>query len=418
MMILNPYKYPGNILSFIILALLFGTACKKKQDDPATPEKQALMTINFQGDFINPKLKAIVFVSDMAGNALADTTVTGNPSVVLYAKTAATPPYQVTIVKWEPDMHNFLVTMMTYQYVMPGEWTIYGKRRVSDGDVAISLKNIPPHTGPILYSGSGYSNHTFATSGTFQLYKSPDELYVRINTASGPMIKWTYGLSAGASLDVDLSSMDEAEKKTITLPVMAQDFNARIYGYHDTDYTSVLPVMTDEVLGDGTSVDKVVVSYPADAFISFQTRIEMIESWTSLLTYIFSSDGAIPETFVKTGAMITDIQTTGNKVGFKTTGSFTVTTATWTFLDAGNLAFEWTVYGPDTISSVTLPVLPGALTSMFPTLSPDSLHLRHFELTDHQGISSYPDYLHAIFNPASPGKGSHLQASGVKIRLD
>ena len=418
MKILNLYKYPGNFLLLIILALLFGTACKKKKDDPSTPDKQTLMTINFQGDFINPKLKAIVFVSDMAGIPLADTTITGNPSVVLYAKTVATPPYQVTIVKWEPDMHNFLVTMMTYQYVMPGEWTIHGKRRVSAGDVAISLKNIPPHTGPILYSGSGHSNHTFATSGTFPLYKSPDELYIRINTASGPMFKWTYGLSVGANIDVDLSSMDKAEKNTITLPFMAQDFNARVYGYHDTDYTSALPVMTDEVLGNGTSVDKVVVSYPADDFISFQTRLEMIESWTSLLTYSYTRDGTIPESFVKTGAEITDIQTTGNKVGFKTTGSFTVTAATWTFLDAGNLAFEWTVYGPDTISSVTLPALPGALTNMFPTLSLDSLHLKHIELTDHQDISSYPAYLHAIFNPASPGRGSHLQASGVKIRLD
>jgi hypothetical protein len=307
---------------------------------------------------------------------------------------------------------------MTYQYVMSGEWTIRGPRRVSAGDVAISLKNIPPHTGPILYSGSGHSNHTFATSGTFPLYKSPDELYVRINTASGPLFKWTFGLAPGASLDVDLSSMDEAEKNTITFPFMAQDFNARVYGYHDTDYTTALPVMTDEVLGDGTSVDKVVVSYPVDDFISFQTRIEMIESWTSLLTYFYTRDGAIPESFDKTGAMVTDIQTTGSKVGFKTTGSFTVTSATWTFLDAANLAFKWTICGPDTISSISLPELPGAMTTMFPTLSADSLRLRNIELTAFPGVPTYPAYIKAIFNPASPGRGNHLEASGVKIRLD
>jgi hypothetical protein len=412
------HKFPFLALFFAVFASVIIPGCSKKQDDPAVPGKQLLMTIRFTGDYINPKLKAIVFVSDMAGNPLADTTVSGNPTVSLFTSQAAAPPYQVTIVKWEPDMHNFLVTMNTYLYVMPGEWTIRGNRPVSSGNATYSLRNVPTHQGPILTACSGHSNLTFATSGTLPVFEPPDNLYVKLNTAQGPLYKWAAGLVAGAGLDIDLALMDAASEHTISFPVPALDFIARLQGFHDTDHTADLPVLTDEILGDGTARDKVVVSYPPSSFASFQTYVEMIENWTSGITYFYTKSGAIPNAFAKTSAMVSGIEASGSRVSFSATGSFTLTSAQWFFLDAANLAFEWTVHGPDTITAMTVPGLPEAMTAMFPSLSPDSLHLGHLELTGYPAAASYPAYLKLMFDPAHPGRGSYLEASGVRVAVN
>ncbi len=412
------YSSPFFLFIFIAIVAMVNLSCKKKQDDPAVPQKQLLMTINFTRDYINPKLKAIVFISDVAGNPLADTMVAGNLKLLLYSKKTAMPPYQVTIVKWEPDMHNFLVTMNTWVYVMPGEWALQGNRLISTGDASFSLKNIPTHQGPVLSSNSGHANLSFATTGVHPVYKSPDDLFVKINTATGPLYKWTTGMVAGAQMEVDLATMDTATRQIITFPMPAQDFNARVYGYHDTDYTADLPVMTDEVLGDGIAKDNITVSYPQASFVSFHTYMEFIESWTSASTYTYSKYGTIPASFVKTGAGITHIQPDGSTVRFMTTGSHTITTAKWDFLDAANLAFDWTVYGPDTVTSFVLPVLPHAMTVMFPGFSLDSLHLRQFELTGYPAVNTYPAYLDAIFNPLHPGKLDRLEASSVKVNVN
>lgn len=401
-----------------VLFILTSSSCKKKQDDPVVPDKQLLMTINFTNDFINPKLGAIVFISDKSGNPLADTAITGNQSVLLYTEKIASPPYQVSIVKWEPDMHNFMVTIHTYTHVMPGEWTIRGNRLLSEGDATYSLKNIPPHSDLILYASSGYANLTFATTGNQPVYKSPDSLYVKINTAQGPMYKWEGGLVAGANLEIDLSVMYAATTHTISLPVMAQDFSARVSGYPDSTSSIDRPVATDVVLGDGTARDRIVVSHPPSAFVSFHTYLELIEHWDSAKSYTFSKYGSIPENFVKTDAAISGIQSSLHKVRFSTSGSFTVTSAEWQFQDAANLAFVWTAFGPDTLTSIILPTLPKAMTFMFPTLLLDSLKLRQFELIAYPASPAYPAYLNAVFDPEHPGKGNYMESSSVRFPLD
>ena len=402
----------------IVFLLLISISCKKKQDDTPVPDKQVLMTINFTNNFINPKLGAIVFVSDAAGNSLADTSVTGNPRLVLSTSKTSTPPYQVTIATWDPDMHNFLVTINTYTHVLPSEWTFRGNRLVSTGDASYSLTNVPQHSDLILYSSSGYSNLTFADAGSLPVYKSPDSLYIKLNGAAGPMYKWKSGLAAGASLEIDLTTMQAAETRTISLPVTAQDFLARVSGYNDTSNYSALMVTTDEVLGDGTAKDKIVVSYPPSAFANFHTYLELVQNWDSASTYTYSKFGPIPGEFVKTGAVISGIHPSAGSVRFSVSGSYTETKATWHFQDADYLAFAWTVHGPDTVTLMTLPALPKSMSAMFPTLSLDSMQLTQMEQSWYPAATSYRSYLDVLFDPLHPGKGSYLEASSVRIMVE
>ncbi|MDP1622268.1 MAG: hypothetical protein Q8M08_08005 [Bacteroidales bacterium] len=399
----------------VIISLI---SCKKSVEEPAQ-NKQWLMTINFTDDFINPKLKAIIFISDRNGNTLIDTLISGNPRLVLHTVKNVLPPFQVTVVKWEPDMHNFLVTINTYREVMPAEWTIKGTRLVSTGEAIVNLQNVPAHSGPILYSNLGHSNLTFSTTGSnHPVYKIPDDLYVRLNTASGPLFKWRYGLESGGVYNVDLTDMESAVTHTIHFPLPAQDFHVKVFGYRNTSEPNSLPLVTDELLGDGTKADSVRVSYPPSVFNSFRTSIEMIESWTSSSRFAYTVSGQIPDSFVKINATVSDIRDDGKSATFKTSGLYSVTTAKWKYQDLENLAFDWTVLGPDTLTTITLPSLPSTMKMMFPTLSTDSLRLYQVELIHYPVLTSWPEYLQIEFNPADPGKKSYLESSAVRTQFD
>jgi hypothetical protein len=392
-------------------------SCKKKKSTPEL-EKQWLLTLNLTNDFVNPKLGAIVFISDAKGNQVTDTLVSGNTRLVINTDQHVAVPFQVTIVKWEPDMHNFLVTINTYMNVTPAEWTIRGQRLVSSGDAVVNLLNVPVHSGPILYSGPGYSNLTFATTGnTIPLFNTPDDLYVKLNASSVPLFKWTSGIVPAGNYDIDLSSMGIALQHNISLPVPAQDFLVKVMGYRDTSNINSLPYLTDEQIGSGTKVDSINVSYPPSVFKSYHTYIQMIESWTSSSTYAYAKDGQVPDSFVRINASISADKIEGSRTSFTSSGQFTVTSAKWTFQDANKLAFEWTVSGPDTLTTISLPVIPPSMKSMFPTLSPDSLQLYQFELIHYPAIKSYPEYLAKSFNPADPGRKDKLESSSVRTQI-
>ncbi len=410
-------RFPASLLLFIA-TITVALSCKKTED-VIVEEKQWNMTLIFKDDYINPKLKAIVFISDADGKTLADTLISGNPRLFYNIKGTISLPLQISIVTWEPDMHNFLVTIHTYKNVYQNEWTLTGKRLSSAGDATVNLLNVPAHSGPVLYANSGHSNLTFATTEVkHPVYQSPDDLYIRLITIAGPMYKWYAGLVPGGLFDIDISLMQSALQHTISFPFPAQDFHAEVSGYQDTAALNPLPIITDEQLGDGIAVNAVNVSYPPAIFSCFQTNLEAIDSWTSPNSWNYRKYGPIPDAFIKTDAMVNFFNYSGSSTYFKTSGTFTVTSAKWTFQDSDKLAFEWIVSGSDTITSIKLPAFPPSMKSMFPTLSPDSLHLCQFELTHYPSADSYFKFLEKVFSPSNGGSDSKLEAASVVQRVD
>jgi hypothetical protein len=146
--------------------------------------------------------------------------------------------------------------------------------------------------------------------------------------------------------------------------------------------------------------------------------MELLQSWTSPLTYTYSKNGPIPDTFVKINAILNPIQTTGSSVSYTTSGIYTIARAKWNFQDAAKLAFDWNVSGSDTLTTISLPPLSPSMKKMFPTLSPDSLKLYQFELIHFPSIKSYADYLEKSFNPASPGKINTFESSAVRMQIN
>lgn len=399
------------LLLLMVLAILL-SACRK-ETQPYVPVKTTLMTLTFTGNYIHPQLKAIVFVSDRSGKTLADTMIAGNPTVSLTTTQTATPPFQVTVATWEPDMHNFSVTINTYTGIYPGTWVLRGHRPEPKGDVSVTLTDIPAHNGPILYAAAEFRNLTFQSSGIIPLFQQSSPLYIGLKTSGGPLYLWKESLSAGEATTVSLSNSLPALTSVIAIPFSAQDFTLTVDGYADTLASDGYPVTTDFQLGDGTAVNALTASYPPGRFQGFLTRIRAIESWASPVTYNYSSFGVIAPSFVRGDAAVTGINSRTGSVHFDHSGTYTLMQARWNFHDAAKLAFDWTMNGPDSTSTFVLPEISPVMREMFPTLAHDSLALYAFQQTRYPGLASYYEYLGRLFDPVKPGLPERLETVAV-----
>jgi len=395
-----------------VILLLLAASCSK--DNALPPVKEWLMTVNFSDDYINPQLQAIVFVSDRNGKPLADTLVSGNPTVRLYATAAFEPPVRVTIVRWEPDMHNFRVTLETFNEVFPSTWTLAGNRLVSAGDATVSLADIPGHTGPILYGLPGHTNLTFSGSGvTLPLFTPPSPLYVALNTPEGPMYRFTEPLTPGNHYEINMLELLPAATQNIRFSGPVVDFHLQVYGYADTVDRSSLPVVADEQLGDGTPVSEVRAAYPPGRYASCRTTMKAVESFVSPDALGCSFFGSIPSGFRKIGARVEQVTVAGITASIAASGAYTVSAATWQYGDTANLVFDWTIFGSDTATTLSLPGLPATVRKMFPTLAADSLRYFQTELTDYNGLSDYQAYLYRRFMKPGAGGMERVDRSSV-----
>lgn len=410
------------LLFLITGIMMILSGCKKTNDDPpAVPTP--LMTLDFTDDFVNPKLGAIVFISDMQGNLLADTGFTGNKKIVLFQVKGTQLPlsFMVTIARWEPDMHNFTITLQSWMYITPAEWRLKGNRRDTTGQITINLVNVPVHNGPVLYANRGFSNLTFSTTARINsLYETPDDLYVRVNTQNGPFYVWQNGVIPGGVYTVDMSTAVIAETKTIGFPGPAEYYEAVLSGYRQTDYETTLSTQADEILGDGLPAANVTLSYPPDVYEGFQTQLKYIENWSSNTTWQYQVTGLIPEVFKKTNASVLSAISFDQppELLLETSGNFTVANANWQFNAYNSQNFSWTLSGPDTVTVMKLPKLPPSMVKMFPVLSLDSLVLSHIELNEYYRYPSYLSFVSACFNPSAPLKPENMEVSSITVQYN
>jgi len=395
--------------------ILVSPACKKnKNDEPGS--KQTIMTINFTRDIINPLFGAIVFISDMQGRLVADTIFNGNGNLMIQVSHDFTIPdkFMVTIITPEMGQHKVFVKMNTYLYASTAEWTLSGNRADTLGHATISLTNLPPMTGPVLYSSSGFFNLTSdVISKPVILSKTPDNLYIMIHTQEGPRFKWFTGLNLNGDYLVDMGSTQIPEIASITLPSKAVFFESHVTGYPDGNWDSPIPYTCDIGFGDGTPVTSISVTYPPLIFSGFHTELMVQESWDSPATWYYHVDGDIPVTFKKINAAVNQMQATNGKLYLQTSGQFEVTSATWGFSGSNTPDFEWKIFGPDTISQIILPDLSQKFKLSYPELSIDSLSFQSVELMHFVQPISYYGFLDQILKSSHPDPIQRLETSSV-----
>ena len=244
----------------ILILLVAGLiSCKKEKNE--TPPLSPLFTLNFTEKFIPDQLPVIVFLSAPDGKIIIDTTCVSNGTYVLYPPAGKAIPenFMVTIVNAETFWHNFMVHINTYTNVAKGsEWTMRGTNPDTIGNAHITLENLPTLSGPILYSNSGYHNLTFdPIDRTLLLYKSPDDLYVKIQTPGGQLYSYANDFLQTGSYTLNMSNALHPESHIVSLPTQSENYEAELFGYKDANYDSPLPVLADEIISDGLATDSI-----------------------------------------------------------------------------------------------------------------------------------------------------------------
>jgi hypothetical protein len=407
--------------SFSILVLLLTglTSCRKEIND--TPPLSPILTLNFTEKFIPDQLPVIVFLSDPDGKTILDTTCVSNGTYVLYPTDGKEIPgkFMVTFVNAETFWHNFMVHINTYTNVAKGsEWTIQGTRPDTIGNAHVTLKNMPTLSGPILYSNSGYHNLTFdPLDRTLLLYKSPDDLYVKIQTPGGQLYKYLQDFLRTGSYTVTMSNALTPESHSVSFPMQAENYEAELFGYKDADYDSPVPVLADYLISDGFAADSIQLYYPPLIFSGFHSKFMLQETYSSDATWFYNTEGAIPDEFVKINAGILSMLPTTGRLKIQTSGTYDMVGAHWEFVDHTLLFYEWQVYAPDTTSTIILPEIAPAFKRMYPTISLDSLLFQYAEVTDLQNLASYNELISKLFDPAHPTQMDRYDASSLRKSL-
>lgn len=409
-------KFKPYLIVIATAILLSCLSCRKAKNDAVV--KVSLFTVTLTDNFIPDQYKAIVFVSGPDGKLLADTTCTANGTYNLCLKDGAVMPawVMVTIVNYETVMHELKIHMNTYTHVTPqSNWTIKGLNPDSTGHIITSLLNVPSPHGQILYSNSGYYNITFNPDlRTSMLYKSTDDLYVKVSYSTGDRFKIVSGVLPNGNYNIDMGDASLTESQSISFPFPVQNYEADVFGYKEQNFDSPIPTLADMVISDGNTVNTIKVSYPPSFFAGYNTQLMIQETYTSDVLYYYHTDGVIPGTFKKTDASILSMQPEKGSVKVQSTGTFEMITAHWEYISPALEFYDWQIYVPDTTQTVTLPAIAPAFSRLFNSLAIDSLNLVYTELTDFQTLASYNEFLQKVFDPSHPQTPDRFESSSVK----
>jgi hypothetical protein len=232
--------------------MVFDNSCKKNSETPQG--NKTILSITFSQKYLNPLFTAVIFISDPQGNLIADTTFKGDGLLeVRVPETTVIPAnLMVTVVSPELGAHRANIYLNTYLYPAATAWTLTGSRPDTLGHATISLTNLPPLTGPVLYSASGFFNYTSSvTAKPVMLYKNPDNLFVKISTNSGTKFRWIPGIELSNDYIIDMSSAEAVTAQTIALPAPMVSYEARINGFTGDGFDSPVPYTAAIEIGGG-----------------------------------------------------------------------------------------------------------------------------------------------------------------------
>jgi hypothetical protein len=409
-------RNPGLVI--LLLVFLF-VSCKKKEDETAG-SKPLIATVHIPDQFFNPILGGVISVSDAGGACLADLYCQGGGTFTLYGKTGTSLPatIQLTVTRVETYWHSFSIRTETYTDLNPGEFSLQGSRADTLGSVSPVFVNAPAHTDAVLISTSGYSNLT-SNPGSIPilLYKNPDRIYISYPTSAGVKYMLTGPFYNHSSDTIDLKGLLASQSRTVSFPWPVRYFECHVKGYPDSNFSSPVPYIVDEILAGGGPMLDFPIHYPPDFFKGYGTEIMAMEDPASDQSWSYHCTGALPSSFRKINASISGISQSGGTVILSASGTMDAVSATWSFLSPFKGLVYWTVYRPESSRTVSLPAISPALSQMFPWLAADSLSPSDVRLYEMPGIDSYSQFISRIFNNSDPTSPELIETSLVQKRF-
>lgn len=356
----------------------------------------------------------IIFISDSAGNVLGEETfLLDNTVEILPDEDVTTVPDEIsvtTVSRNDYDWGTYVNITTNHRIPVGTSWTWKGPKVFIDwgnpeGNVDLNFLSVPDHSGFIISSlwnlRRSYS-WTLGSSLTFDLYESPVDLFMRVNTIDdGPAYRWLDDAQANNSYEVDLSSLESLSSSQVTLSDVMADGYVWSYGYpepgnrYEGRYNFDYQRLRDTVL---TTLD---VYYPPTGFTDFRTGILFFEDLDNLGfndSWYQATYGAIPGAFEKIDADFDFISQTPDEFQILTSGEFDQIFSYWSYDDDNNnMRYRWLVYAPADLDSYSLPDLPMGVLQEYPGIDESLFELSFAQLNDHSELTSYQEILEILF---------------------
>jgi hypothetical protein len=389
------------ILISTVAILLTAGSCIKKNSNSSIYDHRDYFSARFDNYFSPGETGLMIFLSDLSGNLLAEASLEGKNSVYLYPAPGTLFPellVETLVYKGPVAGGKSTVYLYTYLMILPADWVWTTFESDSTGSANLHFSNIPPQTAYGISSNFQWIHgDVIPSSVTISLGKSPDNVYILLNTATnGYRYKWLTGVENMNSYPVDLSSTEMTLSKTIPIP-LSSALSYRLSGYLPSGEHAKGLYTLDYGDQTGTYADSITLHFPETVFADFEFYLNSTDPSDSHKLWYQYDFGTIPARIENLTGNIVVLDSTPSHYRVQVSGAFDRLGSSWEYNPIGPNRYQWTVYGSPSATSFKFPALPADLAIEFPGFSADSLKLSSVEIKDFSGISSYDDLIKKMF---------------------
>jgi hypothetical protein len=344
--------------------------------------------------------QAIVFISDMDGNVLAEKTWSGNDSFEMFIDVGLNKSgvegfnnISVTTVT-----NNRIITNMNIPIGSSWTWKGYPSSQIDYDNPYVGeldFQNVPEHVGYTISSKwtSGSSNSgTLSNPLSYSFYESPMDIYIKLNTINnGVKYIWLNDVVSGSRQD-NLSNMENTNSKTISFSGNSGGFRKYLDGFINNGNFYEGRHRLDSRYDIHNIVNSVNVYYPENSFSDYKTSLYIYDDSNTDNFWSQSIYGEIPSNFTKINADFEFTNTSYDNFEMAAAGEFLSTFSSWGDGDSN----YWSLYGDETTLQYKLPNLPYSVFQLF-GFNRESFNLIYAELGDHSELNSYSEKLDILF---------------------
>lgn len=393
------------IITSILVLSFWGC---EEEPDASPPDANALFTANFTNDWLCANCgEGIIFISDMDGNVLADTTWTGNASFEIEALENLTDfPDKISVTTvirpWEGSSSVILTTNLDIP--VGSSWT-WGKDypEVLDSETTtaeFSFQNIPIHTEYVFAKtwSTTYGPELF-TPYYIQLQDSPTNIYLKFKiTDSVHKYIWLNNITGqNYSVNLEDSQLTNTDSQTIDWQGDFASSSLSLFGIVNPGnrYSADYRIYDEQKY---TTVNAMSVHYPPSTFTDYYTRLTLYDDVNSDDYWYQIVYGDIPNSIDIIDADFDFISTSPNNFQISTTSTnFDQIRSLWK-QEIYDYYTRWSLWGPADFTSYSLPTLPNSVIEKYPDLDNDLFELYSSSLQDHSELDSYYEILDILFN--------------------
>ena len=332
----------------------------------------------------------VLFVQDMSGTLLGQSSWTGNATVVIEdLNQSPSDSGNISITTMRADGYGN-VNIATYLDIPRGEtWTFRGLPRVDLNfyqTIDFSISSVPSHTGWSVanaYAELWGFDTQIPAELSLKTYKAETGVYLRLsNTSNGTGYLW-YDALQPQGYDISLSNLISTTEHSVQFPSDAQEARTLLYGYTVSGDYSHGSFLLDRVRFDPNTTT-MRVHTPQSEMQDYRTYMYYFKSagWNYNTVY-----GIIPGQFETIDASMTFVSGSKNNYEITTTGTFDQIRSYWRFR-SGESVYTWNIVGRNDLTNYRVPDFPSLVAQIFPTMLRSQFVLSKTELIDYPELTS------------------------------